>query len=91
MSRGCAHRVEPLLDAVAVRTRSVVLDFPSAGALYGQLVAPADRKPEVRAAFDALLPAANDRPAATPWLSAPYLLVTGVVKARRDTLRGPAA
>ena len=68
-----------------MRTRTVTLEFASPDSLYTQLVAPDDRTAAVRAGFDALLEASNDRPGATV-ISARYLLVTGVVKARRDTL-----
>lgn len=74
-------RLEPLLDAIVVRTRTVTLEFDSADAFFHQLVAPADRTPSVRAGFDALLAASNDRPGGTV-VSARYLLMSGVVKQR---------
>jgi ubiquinone/menaquinone biosynthesis C-methylase UbiE len=80
------QRLEPLLDAIIVRTRTVTLEFASPDALFQQLVAPEDRTATVRAGFDALLEASNDRPGATV-VSARYLLVSGVV---RDTPRSAA-
>jgi SAM-dependent methyltransferase len=70
-------RLESLLGDVAVRTRSVVLDLPSADALFEQLMA--RPTPGVRAAFDALLAAQNNR-AGHAVVGARHLLVTGTVR-----------
>jgi SAM-dependent methyltransferase len=71
-------RLEPLLDDVAVRTRSVVLDFPFADALFEQLVVHAT--PAVRAGFDRLLAAQNNR-SGHAVVGARHVLVTGIVRA----------
>ena len=39
------ERLEPLLDALVVRTRAVVLEFPSPDALFQQVVAPPTARP----------------------------------------------
>jgi SAM-dependent methyltransferase len=69
------ERLEPLLHGVAVRLRTVRLEFPTADAMYEQLVLPARG---LRAPFDELLArnGASRGSAATP---ARYLLITGTV------------
>jgi SAM-dependent methyltransferase len=68
-------RLEPLLHGVVVRLRTVRLEFPTADAMYEQLVLPAR---DLRAPFDELLArnSASRGAAATP---ARYLLITGTV------------
>lgn len=73
------ERLEPLLDALEVRTRSVTLAFESPDALCAQLTA------EARPAFDALLAAGNHRPPAAV-VGARYLIIRGV---RRPTHPAP--
>jgi SAM-dependent methyltransferase len=69
------RRLEPLLEGVVVRTRTVRIEFPTANAMYEQLVPPAR---DLRRPFDELLArnSASRNSAATP---ARYLLITGTV------------
>jgi ubiquinone/menaquinone biosynthesis C-methylase UbiE len=66
-------RLEPLLEGVMVRTRSVSLEFDSADELFAQLTHDASARP----AFDRLLAASNNRPPGAV-VGGRYVIVTGV-------------
>ncbi len=71
-------RLEPLLDDVVVRTRTVSLEFPSPDALLAQLVRP-ELAESLRPAFLRLLAATNNRPPSAV-VGARHLLVRGTVR-----------
>ena len=69
------ERLEPLMYGLTVRLRTIRLEFPTADALYEQLVPPTQ---DLRAPFDDLL-ARNSASRGSAATAARYLLITGTV------------
>ena len=74
------RRFEPVLDGLERRSRTVVLAFPDADAMFDAFTLPlglsADRRTALRPAFDRLLAAQNNRPPAAE-IDARYVLYAG--------------
>ncbi len=70
------RRLEPLLDGLELRTRSVQLDFAGPDALWRALAPAAGLGEPARPAFDALLGSCNNLPGGAQ-VDARYLLAAG--------------
>jgi SAM-dependent methyltransferase len=70
------RRLAPLLEGLELRTRTVQLDFPGPGALWGALAPATGLGEQARPAFDALLASCNNLPGGAQ-VDARYLLAAG--------------
>ena len=75
------ERLEPLLDGVQLRTRTVPLTFPDADAFFAALVHPtplgADERITFRGVFDQLLASCNNVPPPAVQVDGRYLIAIG--------------
>jgi SAM-dependent methyltransferase len=70
------RRLEPLLEGLELRTRTVQLSFPGADAFFAALARPLGLGDDARPAFDRLLASCNNLPDSVE-VDARYLLTTG--------------
>ncbi len=71
------RRLDPLLEALELRTRTVQLAFASPEALFAALLRPHDLGPEQRPALDRLLASCNNHTGGGVEIDARYLLAVG--------------
>jgi SAM-dependent methyltransferase len=71
------RRLDPLLETLELRTRTVQLAFPSPDALFSALLRPHDLGPEHRPALDRLLASCNNHTGGGVEIDARYVLAIG--------------